>query len=261
MSFETNPCCTTTIPQEIYTSRPKIPNPPTTAGGGAASRPRTERKLTKNTQPRALVSLPQLSPDPFPAMVVVDLRYTMMAPLSTNGTDGTKMGAPDIIQPNSCYRPIAGITNQPYGFDQMTTLYQKYKVIGASLRIDCRSEDSPTGLIQYYHQPPSGSVDLTGSYGYVVAARPTVSTFIPSTTTCSTFSRSYKMHELFGVTKAEFDANIEEYSALCTADPTQKPTVRIHYSHLSSGTAGACAVLITMIQRVQFFGRISQADS
>ncbi len=211
--------------------------------------------------PRAITALPQLSPDPFPAMVTVDLRYTMMAPLSTNGTDGTKLGAPDIIQPNSCYRPIAAITNQPYGFDQMATLYQKYKVIGATLRIDCRSEDTGTGLIQLHQQPPSGTADLTGLYGYIVAARPTVTTIVPSTTQCSSYTKNYVMHELFGVTKAEFDANIEEYAALCTADPTQKPTVRIHYSHLSSGSAGACGVLITMTQRVQFFGRISQSDS
>ncbi len=194
-------------------------------------------------------------------MVNVDLRFTVMSPLSTNGTDGTKLGAPDIIQLSSCYRPISDITNQPYGFDQMSTLYQKYKVLGASLRIDCRSEDSATGLIQLHNQPPSGTADLTGLYGYIVAARPTVTTIVPSTTQCTTFSKNYQMHELFGVTKAEFDANIEEYAALCTANPTQMPTIRIHYSHLSNGSSGSCGVLITITQRVQFFGRVSQSDS
>ncbi len=199
--------------------------------------------------------------DPFPAMTVVDLRYTMMSPLGTDGTDGTKMGIPDIIQPNSCYRPIAGITNQPYGFDQMSALYQKYKVIGFELRIDVRSEDSATGLVQWYNQPPSGSVDMTGLHGYIVAARPTVTTLIPSSVNCTSFSQRYNLPQMFNVTKAEFDAEVEEYAALVTADPVQKPTIRIHYSHLSSGTAGTVAVLITLVQRVQFFGRISQSDS
>jgi hypothetical protein len=196
-------------------------------------------------------------------MTVVVLKYTAAFGITSNA-NGLLCGTAATFQPSSTFEPFAGQTSQPYGRDQMAALYGKYKVLDFSVAIDTNvsTGSGPQAIIiQMLHQPPTGGIDLAGVSGSLSAARPNVTSMLPGFNVRDHYERKFRMHELLGITKKEFDADVEDYAALVGANPAQMPTLKFYVSNTTDGTQSTVGILVTLIQRVQFFGRIGQTLS
>jgi hypothetical protein len=217
------------------------------------------------------VALPKYELNPFPAETIVNLRYTIGIGFTVDATTSNLVGGTVTFQPNSAFEPLDTYAPQPYGFDQMAALYAKYKVLAFTLEL----EADPSGtasvtfcqILSLLYQPPSGGVTLAGANGALTAARPNVATVFMGNALSNrpaSYRRYMPMQDILGVSKQEFDSNVEEYAAAVAANPVQMPTIQIGLSTVTSQGAASGAnamVLFTLTQRVQFFGRISQALS
>lgn len=198
-------------------------------------------------------------------MAVVNLRFCYrIAGITGNNPNAQIIGTTYTIQPNSCFEPLDTAATQPYGFDQMASLYAKYKVLSATVEIQASTSgvSGITNVLTVMAQSPTGGATLAGVAGDVAAARPNVSVAVVPTLNPVTWRRKYVMHELLGVTKNEFDANVEEYAAPVGANPTQMPLIELGCFNLNGNFAtSGISTLIFVYQTVQFFGRIGQPGS
>lgn len=252
------------LPSENDKNKTKfLPTAP--AGGGASSGARA-RKLRKNYLPATLGvinrPLPYADVTPFPNQAIVKLRFSQRFYTSPSATR-TQIGTPYIFQPNSTYEPLDGATDQPYGRDQMALLYAKYKVLSVKITVQSLSDVGPT-IAFVLAQSPTGAISMTGADGGQTACRPNVASYVVPNGSAGalpvTFTRTYQMHELLGVSKKEFDANTEEYAAAVAANPVQMPLIHIASCSFTNDN-NSCYHLVMMEQEVQFFGRIGQALS
>ncbi len=201
-------------------------------------------------------------PDPFPSMATVKLRFTYKLTVTGNATASLIGPAtPYLLQLNSINEPLDTAAAQPYGHDQMAALYGRYKV--KSVQVAFLHGCTTGNLLVIATQPPEGGQTIGGADGGLIAARPNVA-IVPSPVLAyqkpEIWRRTYKISELLGLTDAEYDANVEEYSAAVGANPTRMPTVEIGTFGLTIGS-GAVSLLLTCIYDVQFFGRVGQANS
>lgn len=195
----------------------------------------------------------------------VDMKYTVAVGLGTDAGSGLLCGTPAVFQPSSTFEPLSGATSQPYGRDQMAALYGRYKVLGFKVALDLNSNTSigaDPGIIQMLHLPPPQTLTLAGANGALSACRPNVTTLFCSTTQRVHYERAFKMHELLGISKAEFDANVEDYAAAVGSNPAQMPLLKLYFALTTAGTTGVTAgAFVTLTQRVQFFARTPQSLS
>lgn len=194
-------------------------------------------------------------------MAVVKLRFGYRWSSAANATPSL-IGTPLTLQANSVFEPVDTLGDQPYGYDQMAALYSKYKVLGVDLQITSASTGAQPSMIFVLGQSPTGGVSLSGANAGLTTSRPNVAAYPCSAVggPVSTYRRNFAIHELLGVTKQEFDSNVEDYTALVNANPAQMPTIQVAESTMGS-TTSATVHYILMTFTVQFFGRIGQALS
>ncbi len=202
-------------------------------------------------------------------MAIVKLKSCFQLTANPDATTGTNVGGTVVIQLNSSFEPFDTIAHQPYGYDQMTPLYGKYKVLSAEVefQVPCTAaQGAGAGSIGVLcqAQPPTGAGTLTGNNGFNMAERPNVEFFWANQTGAPavTWKKRYDIARILGITDAEFNANIEEYAALVSANPTQMTTLNIAvFSNAAAAGQNGVSGMFTLIQTVQFFGRITQATS
>lgn len=99
------------------------------------TKPRRKAAPRKRTQPTTLVNR---SIQPVPARYMCRLKYATNIP--TNALNGSYL-----MNLNSLYDPDrSGIGHQPLGFDNLALLYNKYRVISTSWRINrCAGSSDP----------------------------------------------------------------------------------------------------------------------
>lgn len=233
-------------------SKPKRPS--TKAGGGASSGSRNVLAA-----PTRLMGYTDITP--FPNMAVVKLRFGYRWASSSNAASSL-IGSPLVIQANSVYEPVDTLSDQPYGYDQMAALYSKYKVLGVTLQVTSAASATSPSMMFVLGQSPTGGVSLSGANAGLTTSRPNVAVYPCAAAggPVSTYRRDFAIHELLGVTKQEFDSNVEDYTAAVGANPAQMPTIQLAESTLSS-VQSATVSYVSLTFTVQFFGRIGQSLS
>jgi hypothetical protein len=197
---------------------------------------------------------------PFPGQYRAKLRFSDISTVASDGTTGTLCGTQRLYQLNSLFEPHDGTARQPYGFDQMAALYSRYKVTAVNILLT----GLPivlTGDCVFLHlliQNPDGARSLTGVLGSSVEEFPNGAS-IPVTSVAATWQQKFQMHTLSNISKREYDANVEDYSAAVGANPARMPTLSIAASAL--GTSDACLFHLVIEYECVFFGRVGQAVS
>lgn len=235
---------------------------PSRPGGPARSGPRSKALLSRPVG-NTFSQQNFVDVTPFPSHALVTLRSAFSGVASNDGTTGTTTGAQTVIQLNSLFEPVDGQSLQPYGFDQMATLYGRYKVVRTTVRISISSATSSnTMMLLVMAQPTTGGGTLSAVDGIAASARPNVSTVYSPATTSAVWQRTYNIAEVAGMTQREFDGNVEEFAAVVAANPTRMPTLSFAVCSKAAGVTSQSVYYHVLIdQQVEFFSRITLAAS
>jgi len=196
--------------------------------------------------------------------MTVDLRYAQTKTYTT-GSAGVA-GTENAFSLNSLYDPdITGVGHQPYGFDQMASLYSNYIVESVS--------------IQARFVTIGGSADvccilaLTGQYpvsttGITVDAAVEKAGITTKTLTASGVNRTaiidvprVPIHRTLGLTRAQYENELNTYGAAVSSSPSTQSIVRINVASYNGTASEDATCQVTIVYHAKFFNRVVQAQS
>ncbi len=177
-------------------------------------------------------------------------------------------GTPYLFNLGSIFEPRAG-GHQPFGFDQMAALYARYKVHKVRIHVEtlyvAPGTSGITAGFQVVGVFPPGSAQTTLN---VLTAGNMGENFNVSTKLVSAanvvplvFDATYDIATIAGLTREEFESNVEDYSALVTASPTRYPFLEVNQSAYTAADAAGYRHNVTLTFFVEFWQRISLAGS
>jgi hypothetical protein len=199
---------------------------------------------------------------PFPNQYRAKLRMSHISSAASDASTGTLCGTQVLYQLNSLYEPLDGNALQPYGFDQLAQLYDRYKVTAVTIQLTAvpAAADGSAAFLHALIQNPDGGKSLTGIAGYYVESFPNGISMPMSGGggPPSTWTQRIPMHQLVGLTAKEFDANVEEYAAGVAGNPTRMPTLSLAASAIST----SINVVYHLVLEFEcfFYGRVMQAS-
>ncbi len=224
------------------------------AGGGASSASIPRGQITFRYQ------------DPFPARTVKELVYKHDITAHTDPGSNNQAGTPLTFNLGSLFAPIAG-GHQPFGFDQMAALYARYKVHKVKIRVETfmNSATSVAGAVQVIGIFPPGSSQTTLNVlnAYAMGENYNVSTNVIQFNAVRpvVYETTLDIATIAGLTKKEFEANIEDYSALVSASPTRFPFLEVNLAPFTAANGDLYSSGVTLTFVAEFWQRISLAQS
>lgn len=189
--------------------------------------------------------------DPFPPAKLYRLIYAEQYALTagTSGVVGTAIAfnLNNINDPNLAGGASGG--HQPYGHDTLATVYNKYKVSGVKIEAHFSdpSEDGIYILMEATGQTATST--MAGSSINYATERPMVVTRYLNDTGSQQLkvSQFFPIHTLLGITKTQFNADTNQYSANMNDNPAAIPKLYIGLGSLrgSSAANAKCTVKLT----------------
>lgn len=160
---------------------------------------------------------------------------------------------------NSLWDPDrAGVGHQPYGFDQLAGLYNRYRVISCSYVISGVSTDGVAVPIRIAATPSNGNLLFTNCSAAIENPRTKFITQMPGGAISKLVGKSY-IPSLFGRTKAQYMAD-DRYQAQVNASPVELAILSVIASDFSNANVNV-SLSITMNFTVEFFDVETQAQS
>lgn len=203
-----------------------------------------------------------ISGDPFKPKMTVKLHYSETFTFTT-GTLGV-YGTQQSMLLNSLFDPNeTGTGHQPYGFDQLTLLYRRYKVNAVLIELVFTDPSNDGMVVAAQLLPPFGLNTLTGAAIDSVKERPmAVTRSINNSGRQTVIIKQYvPMYALMGISELQFKAEMTDFSAGMGATPPQSGRIRFSAGSLR-GTAGhtiICRCAITYYSTI--YDRVVLAQS
>lgn len=234
---------------------PKNDNPKRKTFRKRNNRKIVSRKKSKIVGPFRTIN----SQDPFPSMYSCKLTYSENF-LFTTGTGGL-LGAEQIMRCNSVHDPnFTGTGHSPYGYDQLSPLYRKYKVNAVQVEL-VYTDPSEDGLyIAAMFQPPGGAFTLAGKVGYQIKEQPMSITRAISNSgkQVGIIKQYFPISKISGLTKMQHAADIDLFSALVSQNPAAVPLLRFSVGS-DRGIANATMIVKAKITYwTTFYERVIQ---
>jgi len=160
-------------------------------------------------------------------------------------------GAEQIFNLNSLFNPDrTGSNHQPYGFDQLVpTLYGRFLVKRVQAEIVVTTDAATkTMCVAWSVQPANATFATNGKNVSDVAEKSMDSIiFLDATGTSRRKGFALDIHTIEGITRAQYDAELDDYSGTGSADPSKTPLLRMAAANLQDATAATlqCFVLLT----------------
>ncbi len=176
-------------------------------------------------------------------------------------------GTPLTFNLGSLFEPRSG-GHQPFGFDQMAALYARYKVHKVHVKVETFPTGSGATLGVAYQLVgifPPGSAQTT--LNVLLAANMgenfNVSSklWLVNAVQPVTFEATYDIATIAGLTREEFESNIEDYSALVSASPTRFPFMEVNLAPVVAASGSDFSSTVTLTFFAEFWQRISLAGS
>lgn len=195
-----------------------------------------------------------------PTATVARLPFAYTTILANDGTNGQAFGTALNVGVTNAYNPISG-THQPYGWDQMAALYRFYKVIGFKYKITMVPYVGSQWTALGVRPVPvnENAAIATTNVGTQMERPDTRVIFGVAGAPIPSLSGTVDIPRLLGVSKEQFDADVSEYAALCTAAPSRYPYLQVAIA--GTNTAASAFVAVEVEYVVHFWQRITQAQS
>jgi len=197
--------------------------------------------------------------DPFPVRRFASLSYSHNSGL-TSGAINT-YGAESVFRLNSLFDPdFTGVGHQPYGFDQLSGLYAKYKVLRVTFRLIATTTSNLNNVtIGAVVQGPEQTSSLTGMSWGQVDEKNNGATRVLTLNDPSIIEASFPMQAIIGCTGTQFAADTSIYSASITGNPASVCWLRLAVA--SSSAAQGCTFQLRITYHCEFWDRISLGQS
>lgn len=199
--------------------------------------------------------------DPFPPSIVKSLKYAELFQMSTSAAG--VIGTQQVMRLNSLYDPNhTGAGHQPYGFDNLSPLYAKYRVDRVKFKITMSTPAAANDMIGYASVSPGTSAALTGKANWQPFEWPNCSTCHLSSTgdRRGILRGSFHLHQLAGVSKLKYEAD-DVYASAIGADPDQDILLTFSVGSYSLSVSQVCSALIELEYGTTFFERTTLGTS
>ncbi len=202
--------------------------------------------------------------DPFPARVVRQLVYKSEFLTHTDPGSNQQAGVPWEFNLNSLFLPQLSGGHQPFGFDQMAALYQRYKVLHVSVKVETLSQAAGTAgstgaqIVGIF--PPGNTQTTLNELGAIrMGENFNVSTQIvhPNAAAPVVFRREVDIAAVAGLSKTEFAANVEDYGALVSASPARIVFMEVNAAPNVTTEGTDFFSNVTLVFTAEFWQRVS----
>lgn len=205
----------------------------------ASGRPRAMRRK-RFPRRRNPVTNVNRSLQPIPQRYICKMKYAENVVTDSNGSY--------IFNLNSLFDPNrTGFGHQPYGFDPLAQLYNRYRVISCGWRIS-----SPTASYRQIGCIPSNDVGIFWSINDL-KENPRAKYVVQSVGggTMTLTGKCY-LPSLMGRTKAQYMAD-DNYQALVTASPAEQALLYIHTASNAGDAEPSAQVQVLLEFTVEWF--------
>lgn len=143
---------------------------------------------------------------------------------------------------NSLFDPDrTGTGHQPYGFDQMAALFNRYRVFGCSYVVNGYQANNP---IRIGAVPSNGIAAVTNMASLIELPRAKFTTQIPGGARAQ-IKGYVDMPSLAGRTKSQYMAD-DIYSGTAVSDPAELLILNIRAALLNDTTVDGCLMTVTL---------------
>lgn len=199
---------------------------------------------------------------PFKPKMFVRHKYCELSTL-TAGTAGI-MGTEIIYRLNDLYDPyFSGGGHQPYGRDTMAGIYNRYKVSGCKIDLTFTDPSADGMAVACAIQDSTESATLTNlQVDEAQEKQNCIVKFLNNTGAQKVNIKKYMpIHMVEGLTKLQFKADIENYSANASNSPVSTPFVRIAIGNVTGTTGGTVHCMVKLTFYSQWYNRLQLSQS
>jgi len=205
------------------------------------------------------------SRDPFPPRFNVDLRYASSIILTTAGVviGNDFLGTEYVFRLNSLFDPdLTSTGHQPFGYDQLTTMYGSYCVTGCMVDITLTEPSSNDIIFCMTAQTGQDTTPLTNAKISTAIERQNVLTQTIQTTGRNVVKirQFFPIHQLVGLPHSFMLYN-PNYQALVSADPASQCYLRMAVGNLTASSADNLKAVVLLTFKAFMFNRITPGAS
>lgn len=207
-----------------------------------------KKRVVRQNRMRMLVVPGTFMPDRLRTKLWYDfLQYPLMAAASSGALN---IGGNDAYDPDR-----SGSGHQPMGFDQLTSIYDRYVVTGSRVRITLLSTDKgiTLGLI------PSTDTGTPSSLNNLLENPYSKHLAIPSSYPC-VLNHSFSSAKIWGVSESTIIQD-DTYHARYNASPTRPWYWLVKAGTFDGSTTATVYVNIRVSYIVEFYERIQESQS
>ncbi len=205
---------------------------------------------------------------PFAENYRVRLRYCDRVQLTTTGSVNTAVGY--TFRLGSLYDPdYTGAGHQPYMYDQLTGIYNKYIVEKVQYRVRFRQvAASPITSLWCGYSLLTDTNSAASAVGDTINEIRERSTALVSPLAAvnnaanfKTWSGSVVLRTLFGISEAQYYGDQEDFAAIYNANPTRQCFLELFLIDPDSGSSTTVEADIELVYHAKLFGYVAPAQS
>ena len=214
----------------------------------SAPRRRPARRARRAAPRRQLTNVNR-SLQPIPSRYICKMKYSEIVTTNTVGNVGQY-----IFNLNSLFDPNrTGFGHQPYGFDTLATLYNKYRVVSCGWRIQRAagiSDISPAVLVGCM---PSNDLNIDFSDFSFMRENPRTKYILqnPGATALTLSGKSY-LPSLMGRTNSQYMAD-DKYAADVLSSPAEHGVLYVQTHNATTGEALSSTIQVLLEFTVEWF--------
>ncbi len=205
-----------------------------------------------------------LTVDPWPARWRGRLTLVLVGFVGTNGTAGAtvalRFGDSVSFNLNSLYdTALTTSSRQPQYFATLSAFYKRYRVHSVHLDLLIQNNyDSPV-MFGWRIEPPGGGSTIDNTNVEVGLSLP-YTTGVPLSgkggQSICRVQKNIDIAQICGLTRREFEANVEDYAALVTASPARSPTLEFALANMINTTSDVASYTATFSFDAELFDRL-----
>lgn len=224
---------------------------------------KTVKTKPKRTSKAMIRRKPQGVSTLYPSMKFIQMKYSASGGLTSSVTQNT-FGTSVLYYLNSIVGPkVTSPLYNAQGYDQVAVAYEKYKVFGCKvhIRFSDPTQDGEWMGIRFAQNGQTDYLDGEVTSSATMKKWTTVKPMNNTGSQVSHYTRYFDIKSVEGLTKTQFGADIDQYSANFGFQPSLKPYIGIAVANTKDTTAVQVAYQIDMTFYVQLYDRKFFANS
>lgn len=206
------------------------------------------KKVRKAKRRGPKLSVVVVKDSPIPDKFITNCKYGYHSVSSVVNSDLNKINLNSLFDPD-----LSAVGHQPYGFDQLAALYNRYRVISATVNFTYSIIGGTSSPFYVSLIPTNDTADVTSDT--LTLEHPEVVHRAITISRPARIKKTYYPSAIIGVTDAVYKAD-DRYQSVVTTSPAE--TVILHQVCFTTAGAGTAGIDIcgTIEYHVEFFDRL-----